>query len=374
MDKLSLSDIRNKNRADVYGLIYKEGRISKSMIAATLRLSLPTVTQHLADLMTEGLVEQSGQLSSSIGRPAAAYAIRQAARVAVGLEVLSDRVRIVVADLYAKIIARDSIRREFSLDDEYFVDLTRIVRNIISKSAFREKDVLGIGVGIQGLVSRDGERVTYGKILDCTGATIRPMAERFSCPVRFLHDSECAADIEISKNDDITHAVYLSLSANLGCAIIRSGRISHGRTGRAGTVEHITLTPNEGPVCYCGKQGCMECYCSINALLRKDEQLPDFIKAVREGKEEESARWNSYLNYLALAIKNIHMILDCEIILGGHMAPYLVEEDLEVLLKKVSDLTPFPEDENFLRIGEQKEDAIALGAALPFIREFLESI
>lgn len=373
MDKLSLADIRNKNRSDIYSLIYKEGRTAKSKIASSLELSLPTVTQHLADLTTEGLIEQDGQITSGIGRRAAAYAIRPSVRFAVGLEVLADRITIVVTDLYTRIMTREAIRKQFVNNDNYFMELSRIVRDVLAGGGHREKDLLGIGVGIQGLVSPDGERVTYGRILDCTGAEIRPMAERFSSPVRFMHDSECAADIELSKDSSITNALYVSLSANLGCALILDGRISPGRTGRAGTIEHLTLDP-DGPLCYCGKRGCLECYCSVNALLKPGEQLPDFMDAVHSGSEEESARWEAYLDHLASALKDVHMVLDCEVILGGHMAPYLTEDDLGKLFEKIKERSPFPEDENFLRTGIQKRDAISTGAALPFIRHFLESV
>lgn len=373
MDKLSLTDIRNRNRSDIYNLIYKEGRIAKSKIASSLELSLPTVTQHLADLTTEGLIGQNGQIASGIGRRATAYAIRPSVRFAVGLEVLADRITIVVADLYARVMTRDTIRKRFTNDNTYFVELSRVVRDVLAGGGHREKDLLGIGVGIQGLVSPDGERITYGKILDCTGAEIQPIAERFSAPVRFMHDSECAADIELSKDSSITNALYVALSANLGCALISDGRIAPGRTGRAGTIEHLTLDPG-GPLCYCGKRGCLECYCSVSALLKPDEQLSDFMEAVRSGRRPETERWETYLDNLARALKDVHMILDCEVILGGHMAPYLTDSDLNKLFERIKERSPFPEDDNFLRRGVQKRDAIATGAALPFIRQFLESV
>ena len=373
MDKLSLSDIRHKNRADVYRMIYEEGRISRSQIVNSLGLSLPTVNQHLADLIADGLIEQNGRLASSIGRRAAAYAVRSSVRFAVGLEVFADRIAVVVSDLYFRPMIRQVIRKKFTKESDYFVELSRIVRDILASGGYREKDLLGIGVAMQGLVSKDGEQMTYCKLLDCTGVTVRPMAERFSAPVRFLHDSECAADMQLAMDPSIVDAFYISLSSNLGCAIIRDGRISHGRSGRAGTVEHVTLDPS-GPMCYCGKRGCMECYCSVNALLRQDEQLAEFMKTVRRGDPEATARWEVYLDWLATALKDVHMILDCEIILGGHLAPYLTDDDIEVLFGKIRERTPFPDDENFLRIGTRKRDAIACGAALPFIRQFLESV
>lgn len=53
MEKFSLTDIRRKNYADIYRLIYREKRISKQQIATALQMSLPTVTQHLTALADE---------------------------------------------------------------------------------------------------------------------------------------------------------------------------------------------------------------------------------------------------------------------------------------------------------------------------------
>ena len=95
---------------------------------------------------------------------------------------------------------------------------------------------------------------------------------------------------------------------------------------------------------------------------------------MREGTEEYLARWAEYTSWLAMALNNIHMVLDIVIILGGHIAPYLTQDDLDALFAKVQARTAFPESENFLRLGVQEDDIIATGAAIPFVRAFLDSV
>ena len=56
------------------------------------------------------------------------------------------------------------------------------------------------------------------------------------------------------------------------------------------------------------------------------------------------------------------------------MAPYLTKQDMDTLFSKLQNRTAFPEDENFIKIGVQENDAVASGAAIPFIRSFLETI
>lgn len=373
MEKISMNDIRKKNYSDVYRLIYQERRISKSRIASSLEMSLPTVTQHLSTLETEQLIEKQGQIASGIGRKAAAYIIRPEVRVSVGVEILPDHITAVVLNLYGMVIGEKKAQLPFSEKDEYFASLRDLVYELLQDSHISDDAVLGAGIGIQGLVSEDGQRILYGKILDCTGLTIHPLSQRLSFPVRLIHDAECAAELELWRNPELADVIYLSLSVHLGGAVIMHGQIQRGRTGRTGTVEHMTLVKGGRP-CYCGKPGCMESYCSVDALLEEGEHLSDFFSQLRQGASRHVRRWTEYLDYIAMALNNLHMVLDCMIILGGHIAPYLTRQDIDVLFSKLQDRTAFPEEENFIRIGTQENNTVAAGAAIPFIRTFLETI
>lgn len=373
MEKISMNDIRKKNYSDVYRLIYRAGRISKSKIASSLEMSLPTVTQHLSALEAEGLIEKQGQMASGIGRKAAAYTIRPEARVSVGVEILPDHITAVVLNLYGTVIGKKEAPLIFSEKDEYFAALSNTVCELLQSSNVPIDAVLGAGIGMQGLVSEDGQRMLYGKILDCTGLTIQPLSGRLSYPVRFIHDAECAAELELWRTPELTDIIYLSLGIHLGGAVIMHGQIQRGRTGRTGTVEHMTLVEGGRP-CYCGKLGCMECYCSVDAMLEEGECLSDFFSQLRQGASQQVRRWAEYLDYLAMALNNLHMVLDCTIVLGGHIAPYLIKQDIDTLFAKLQDRTAFPEEENFIRIGAQENNTVASGAAIPFIRNFLEKI
>lgn len=373
MEKISMNDIRKKNYSDVYRLIYQEQRISKSQLTSVLQMSLATVTQHLTVLEKEGLIEKRGQIASGIGRRAAAYVPKTLARVAVGLEVLPRCVTAVVIDLYGAVIAKKERSLAFSQEDGYFTALAGLIREVLDDACVEDEAVLGAGLGIQGLVAENGREILYGKILDCTGLTVKPLDDRMSFPVRFIHDAECAAELELWRRPELTDAIYLSLGEHLGGAIIIDGKIQRGRTGRTGTFEHMTLEEG-GRRCYCGKRGCVECYCSADALLREGETLEDFFRLLREDNPGCRGRWEIYLDWLAAALNNIHMVMDSVVVLGGHIAPYLTEEDLTWLFTAIQARTAFPENENFLCLGVQEQNAIAIGAAIPFIRDFLDSI
>ncbi len=64
---------------------------------------------------------------------------------------------------------------------------------------------------------------------------------------------------------------YASIGTGIGTGIIFDGRIYHGRTGAAAEGGHIGIDSN-GPLCNCGKRGCIEALASGTAIGRRARQ------------------------------------------------------------------------------------------------------
>ena len=135
----------------------------------------------------------------------------------------------------------------------------------------------------------------------------------------------------------------------------------------------MTIIP-DGKPCYCGKRGCMETCCSVSALLEWDETLEDFFLHLRKKEHSYEERWLSYLSALTIAIDNLHMVIDYDVILGGSIAPYITDNDIDLLLSKIQKASAFPTDRHFISTASCAGIPIACGAALPYIRKFLESL
>ena len=87
----------------VYQCLYeaKDG-CTKAELAERLNLSLPTIYQCLTELMGKGLIRYAGALQSTGGRRPQRLQVVADARVAVGISLMEDRIRMVVTDLYLK--------------------------------------------------------------------------------------------------------------------------------------------------------------------------------------------------------------------------------------------------------------------------------
>lgn len=373
MDAFSLTDIKKKNLSDVYHYIYQNPGCSKQAIANALTISLPTVSQHLATLTDEKLIEKAGHLSSAVGRRAAAYQIIPTARIAVGIEILANKLYITSLNLYGKKEAKEKISLHFDSKPAYFEKLQRIVKDFLQKYHYQEGQILGIGLGVQGLASPDGSQVTYGEILDCTGLSIQPFADYFTVPCKFIHDAECASTSELWESPEIENAIYLSLGQHLGGAIIINGEFQNGLTGKSGTFEHMTLIP-DGRKCYCGKQGCAECYCSGHFLTDADMEPEEFFAKKEQGDASCLKKWDEYLLYLSMLINNLHMVMENTVILGGNITSYFTRQDIDVIKQNVLNRSTFQDDVSYIIQGKCRSDAVSMGAAIPFIKDFLNQI
>jgi N-acetylglucosamine repressor len=372
-NSITFKDIKKNNYSLIYHLIYQNEKLSKQEIANGLHLSLPTVTQNLVRLEEEKLIEKSGQFKSSVGRRAAAYTICPQARISIGVEIQKKTVRILAIDLLGIAFQQTELSLHFSNVDSYYKELSHAVQSFITSLNAADEQVLGIGFAVQALTSIDGQKITYGKILNCTGLEIHVFSQYFNYPCMFVHDAKCAATTELWVREDIGDAVYLSIGMHLGGAVIINNQIEMGKEGHSGTIEHMTMDPNGAP-CYCGKKGCMETFCSVHALLEEDESLDFFFQQVRFRIPSYEERWDTFLDHLAFSINNIHLVINREFILGGHISPYLIEEDIDILHEKINEKTAFPSNEKFIFISRSPENGVPIGAAIPFIQTFLNAI
>ena len=61
------------------------------------------------------------------------------------------------------------------------------------------------------------------------------------------------------------------------------------------------------------------------------------------------------------------MVLETPVILGGHIASYFTDEDLDLIREKVAARSTFDSNVTYILSGKCKKDAVAIGAAVPYI-------
>ena len=373
MKKATTAELKQTNRKTILHYIYNVRKTSNAELARNLGFSRPTIIQCLKELEELKLIEKNGYFESTGGRKADAITFIASSKIAVGIELLKNSYIVAAINLYGDIIKFREYPGVFKHNDTYYSVVCQTVREFIHSLSVDWEHVLGVGIMLQGLISSDGTCVTYGKILNCTGLDISSFTKYLPCPCQMIHDAEAAATIELWDTKGIQNALFLHIRDNLSGAFIVNNTFLKGNELKSGVIEHMTLVEN-GNACYCGKHGCVESYCSLNALLDNNETIELFFRNLRSGQKEYAKRWNRYLSYLAMAIDNVHMLIDYDIILGGILPRYLKPSDISLLHSLIKERTAFPTDREFIYTARHLDVPNAKGAALPYIREYLDSV
>lgn len=367
--------LKKINRSKIYQYIYRSKLTSKLQIVQDLQMGLSTVSQNLNLLENEGLIEKNGYFDSTGGRKANAIQIVSDFRISIGVGILKNMFHITAIDLYGNTICTDTIPLTYSNTAAYYQQLTDKVKDFIEKNQYLEDKILGVSIATQGITSPDNTTVIYGNIMNNTGMRLKDFSRHLPYPCHLEHDSKSAAFLELWNHPELDSAVVFLLNRNLGGAIITNHQIHQGRSMHSGTIEHICVNP-DGPLCYCGNRGCLETYCSANSLEQASGMtIKEFFPLLREKKSPQLIQiWEDYLKHLAFAMKNLNLVIDAPIIISGYLAPYFTEDDTDYLLRQINSMTPFELKEEQILVGTHGQYTPAIGAALFYVKEFIQSV
>ncbi|MDE6902244.1 MAG: ROK family protein [Lachnospiraceae bacterium] len=135
----------------------------------------------------------------------------------------------------------------------------------------------------------------------------------------------------------------------------------------------MVIVPN-GRQCYCGKKGCLDAYCSAKVLRREDEDtIERFFEDLNQGFPENIQMWDTYLEHLAVAVSNLRMAYDCDIILGGNVGGNM-EGHMYVFEEKLKKYNNFDYDTSYIRLGKYRRECSAIGAARLMQDQYIERI
>jgi glucokinase len=140
----------------------------------------------------------------------------------------------------------------------------------------RAAGVRAIGVCAPGWVESEKGVLLSATNLPCwrNFPLARKIEKHYGLPTRLTNDASAAALAEAEWGAGAGHAsiFYVSLGTGIGTAMVRDGQIYHGRAGGGCEGGHMTVNFS-GPLCGCGKRGCIEMYASGTAISQRARSL-----------------------------------------------------------------------------------------------------
>lgn len=374
MEKMTSEIMRDFNRHQIYNLIYTEKRISRQSIAEKLKLSLPTVSQHLKILEQAQLIKRNGFFDSTGGRKSIAYSCVSNAKIAVGAHITQSSISLVAVDIFGEVIKRKHLKKTYSHCRDYYKEFGETIDSFIKSLNISSKRILGVGIALTAILSKDKQYVSKSILLGTNEASLADFKEWIDYPCQLFHDSEAAADAELWFSPNISDALYLGINYHLNGVLIMNGKIHIGKEYTGGLVEHITLYPG-GRDCYCGKKGCFTTYCSGRLLYgESDGDCEKYFASLRSGSKAAVDTWRKFLSDMAIAIGSLSALLDCDIILGGTVGAYMIDEDRLFLQQAVRSNFQYAPASDFICLGYKDVDVCACGAGIAYISDFIKNL
>lgn len=372
--KLTNTDVKKLNKNRIFRLIYNSDKISRQEIADRLGLSLPTVNQNLKMLMEDGLIEYVGNFTSTGGRRAQAITISNNARKAISVNIKADYINVDVVGLKGQIIYSMDVKAHFSKSSAYIEKLTDAVRHAADYVGADADDILGVGITVPGILDDEKQILISAPPLKAKNYDFTRLISAIDYPVVVMNDAraEAYADHWFNEKPE-DEKIYIMLGEGVGGAYINASAIRNGVHNRGGEFGHMVIHPG-GKQCLCGKKGCFEAYVSEKVLSSElDMTLDNFFELAAQGNKNNSNVLDEYMDNLALGINNIYTMMDCDIVLGGTVAPYLKQYDNSIKERLVNDYS-FDTDADYLRISDGGGRKSGLGAALSFVARFIDGV
>mgnify|MGYP000116933227 FL=1 len=372
--KLTNTDVKKLNKNRIFRLIYNSDKISRQEIADRLGLSLPTVNQNLKMLMEDGLIEYVGNFTSTGGRRAQAITIINNARKAISVNIKADYINVDVVGLKGQIIYSMDVKAHFNKSSVYIEKLTDAVRHAADYVGADADDILGVGITVPGILDDEKQILISAPPLKAKNYDFTKLISAIDYPVVVMNDARAEAYADHwfnGKPQD--EKIYIMLGEGVGGAYINASAIRNGVHNRGGEFGHMVIHPG-GKQCLCGKKGCLEAYVSEKVLSSElNTSLEDFFAQAEKGKPDYVDMLEEYIDNLALGINNIYTMMDCDIVLGGTVAPYIKRYEDRIRERLIEDYS-FDTDADYLKISDGGGRKSGLGAALSFVARFIDGV
>ncbi len=381
--------IKELNRAIVINTILNYGPISRTRISEFTDLGLSTVSNIVADLIKKELIYETGEEESSGGRRAILLEFNCNDRFVLGIKIGLDGIIIGLVNMKSKILDQHFIPSPVKSSEKIVLEvLIKAIRDLINKNHIKAEKIVGCGIGVSGLVNQKEGILVFSKILGWKKIRFKEFLEKeFNFPIFVDKDVNALTLTEkrFGVGKKINNFICITIGKGVGAGIVIKGDIYHGSYGGAGDFGHIIID-KDGPLCYCGKRGCLETFSSDQFIINKikealsnqqDTIIKDFLKkkedlnsitvdtvleAAQKGDIISKNIFQEVGKNLAMGIVNLISLFDPELIVVGGEGVKAGELIFPTMRKVIRDNFPFKKEIKIVPLQPGEEGWI-IGAA-----------
>ena len=391
--KQSVRDIRRTNRKTIVTKLYFEGPLSRADLGEQTDLSPATVTSVMAELLDEGIVQETGQIEASEGgRPRTLLEINSSYGYFAGVDLGETHVQIELFDLTFDNLGtmKRTISQGENRPEDYASWIVSGINDLLHQANIQSNQMVGVGVGVPGIVEQNGGVSIFSPNWAWENVHFKELLTRDLPFMICLDNGAKAMALAESRFGDgrgVKDLVVLLIGTGVGAGIITEGSLYRGVTNSAGEWGHTKIVLN-GRSCRCGNNGCLEAYVGApgiidslkeitpnSSIIVQEDQMAsisNLVSAARAGDKVSQEVLQNTANYLGGGIANLVNLLNPEKVLLGGWAGLQIGDYLlpEIIACVKQNSLPQPISATEINLCQLGQDAICMGAASLALEEF----
>ena len=172
--------------------------------------------------------------------------------------------------------------------------------------------------------------------------------QRYQMPVFLDHHYNCAALAESYYGNGRGHSnlLYLGLTYGVGLGVLSGGKLFSSQNGYSSEIGHMTINTN-GPLCECGKRGCLSSYVRVPKIIEAVENSPMIQKKMSFREicinstvpAIDQILMKNIVHPLSYALSSTINLMNSDLILLGDDAVLLPDRYLGFLEQQVNEMS-----------------------------------
>jgi N-acetylglucosamine repressor len=271
----NLKNLRENNLAVLLSAIWDHENLSRAELAKVTGLAPSSVTRLTQELQRIGLIIEAGKGESSGGRQPVLITPNPRAGIVISLDLSGSSIRGGAFDSANHLIKIEEIPISQYGPDAIHGYIDQIMAIFLDDAELASKKLLGIGISIPAVINVEKDEISISYNLRLKDFPLRKiLIDQYHVPVYLETDTSVAALAEknygaATKSNDF---LYLLISTGIGVGVIKDGEVYQGNTGMTGKHGHIVID-RQGPICSCGKRGCLEAIAARGAILENAKRI-----------------------------------------------------------------------------------------------------
>jgi predicted NBD/HSP70 family sugar kinase len=268
--KVDSRAMREMNRALLLELIRQESTITRIDLARRSALTKPTVSTIVDALIAEGLVHEVGLGESGAqgGRRGRLLGLNADAGAFAGVHFSIRYTSIAVADARGRIRAARTVHSFRGKPALAIQELPALLTAVMREAKLPRSRLRGVGVAAPGLIDHTTGICVLAPNLRWYDVPLRAkLIEALGAPaaVRNTMQAGAIAEARLGAARSARSFAWVYLGSGIGAALVIDGRVFYGKRGYSGELGHCKVADG-GPVCGCGRRGCLETVASVPAI------------------------------------------------------------------------------------------------------------